>query len=122
MLRAASASKKVPTPNLLGGNSAAITYSSGGGKASKVGSGAFQGRTLDGGSRSDVYGTRCVVHSWRLGLYLMAPLQFIRQRLSQTVLWKLWRIGHAISLLLLPRSMVRTVASVKLLSLSLRRE
>ncbi|KZV65967.1 hypothetical protein PENSPDRAFT_562465, partial [Peniophora sp. CONT] len=35
----------------------AVTYSSGGGKTSKVTSGAFKGRLLGGGERSRIYGT-----------------------------------------------------------------
>ncbi|VDC04650.1 unnamed protein product [Peniophora sp. CBMAI 1063] len=52
-----SSSKTISTPHLLGGQASAVTYSSGGGKTSKITSGAFEGRTVGGGSRSGIYGT-----------------------------------------------------------------
>ena len=51
----------VNTPNLPKGK-VAVTFSSGGGKASKVSGGKFKGRSLGGGSRIDVFGTRWVIH------------------------------------------------------------
>lgn len=54
----------------MGGKSSAVTYSSGGGQTSTVFSGAFKGRSLGGGSRSHIYGTRCVYCISALGNHL----------------------------------------------------
>ncbi|VDB88223.1 unnamed protein product [Peniophora sp. CBMAI 1063] len=48
-------SEVVSTPNLPKGK-VAVTFSSGGGKASKVSGGKFKGRVLGGGSRQDIFG------------------------------------------------------------------
>lgn len=53
-------SEVVFTPNLPKGK-VAVTFSSGGGTASKVSSGKFKGRVLGGGSRANIYGTRYVL-------------------------------------------------------------
>lgn len=63
-------SEEVSTPNLPKGK-VAVTFSSGGGKSSKVSAGKFKGRVLGGGSRANVYGTRCVVS---LCMYITIPV------------------------------------------------
>ncbi|KAI0027238.1 hypothetical protein K488DRAFT_62148 [Vararia minispora EC-137] len=56
-LSIATSSTSFSTPHLVGGKSSASTYSDGGGKASKISSGQFAGRSMGGGSRASVYGT-----------------------------------------------------------------
>jgi hypothetical protein len=55
---AASRIGSISTPHLLGGQSSATPYGSGGGKVSTISSGQFSGRSVGGGTCEEIYGTR----------------------------------------------------------------